>query len=91
MNYATIMQLGKDTIVTVILIGGPMLVVGAVIGVLVSMIQTVTQLKDQSLTFIPKIVGVLAVLLLATPFITKTITGFTFRIFDLAAKLGHIY
>jgi flagellar biosynthetic protein FliQ len=90
MQTETVVAIGKDTIKTLMLMGGPMLIAGAVIGVTVSMLQTVTQLKDQSLTFIPKIIGVLLVTIVATPFLIKTIVEFSLRIFKLAEQLGHV-
>lgn len=91
MTIEMILYIGKDAIITLLLMGTPMLVAGAIIGVIISMVQTVTQLKDQSLAFVPKIVGVLVVLILTTPFLIKTMIDYSHRIFDLAAKLGHGY
>ena len=89
MSIEMIIYIGKDAVVTLLLMGAPMLLAGALIGILISMMQTVTQLKDQSLAFVPKIVGVLLVLILSTPFLVKTLVDYVNRIFDLAAKLGH--
>ena len=83
-----IIAIGKDTILTLVLMGAPMLAVGALIGIIMSMVQTVTQLKDQSLTTIPKILGVMITAIVATPFLIKTIISFTNRIFLMAIKLG---
>lgn len=89
MSIEMIIAIAKDTIVTLILMGAPMLVSGAVLGIVISMLQTVTQLKDQSLAFVPKIIGVLLVLILFTPFLIKTLTDYCNRIFFLVEKLGY--
>lgn len=89
MSIEMIIAIGKDTIVTLLLMGAPMLVSGAVLGILISMLQTVTQLKDQSLAFVPKIIGVLLVLVVFTPFLIKTLSDYCSRIFLLVEKLGY--
>ncbi|MBN2143643.1 MAG: flagellar biosynthetic protein FliQ [Candidatus Aureabacteria bacterium] len=88
MNVEMIVRIGEDTIITLLYMSAPLLIVGAVIGIVVSMLQTVTQLKDQSLTFIPKIVGIFIVLIFAAPFLIKTIVDYTNRLYSLAEQLG---
>ena len=88
MSIELIMAIGKDAIVTLLLMGAPILVAGALVGILISMVQTVTQLKDQSLAFVPKIVIVLVVLILSTPFLMKLLIDYCNRIFALVEKLG---
>ena len=88
MSIEMIIAIGKDAIVTLILMGAPMLISGALLGILISMLQTVTQLKDQSLAFVPKILGVLLVLIFSVPFLIKTLTDYCNRIFLLVEKLG---
>jgi len=83
-----IVGIGKDTVMTLLMMAAPMLITGAAIGVFVSMLQTVTQLKDQSLTFIPKIVGVFVILIVATPFMVRNIVEFTERLYALVEFLG---
>ena len=88
MNIEMIIGIGKDTVMTTIYMAAPMLLTGALIGIVISMVQTVTQLKDQSITFIPKIFGVLLVAIFATPFLLQTIVNFTLRLYRLAETLG---
>jgi flagellar biosynthetic protein FliQ len=90
MSTEMIVAIGRDTVITLLLMAAPMLLAGAFIGIFVSMLQTVTQLKDQSLTFIPKIIGVFLILIFATPFMLNAIVGFTYRLYDLAITLGHV-
>ncbi len=65
----------------------PFLIVTMVIGVLISIVQAVTHLNDQSLTFVPKVLvtGILGLLL--SPFIIKQMTIFTNILFDIIEKL----
>jgi len=71
----------KQTLYTVLIVGGPLLLTGLVIGVVVSIFQTVTQIREMSLTFVPKIVGVMLVLVIFSPWMTATLVDFTVRLF----------
>ena len=68
-------------ITTVILSAAPMLIVAMVIGLLVSIFQATTQINEQTLAFVPKIVGVMLALLLFGSFIFSTLAGFTENLF----------
>ncbi len=65
-----------------LLVAAPMLIAGLVVGVLISIFQTATSIQDQTLTFIPKIVAVLVVLLIALPWMMQLMTDFTARLFS---------
>jgi len=67
---------------TVILSSAPMLIVAMVIGLLVSIFQATTQINEQTLAFVPKIVGVMLALLLFASFIFSTVAGFTRTLFQ---------
>ncbi|MCL2226437.1 MAG: flagellar biosynthesis protein FliQ [Oscillospiraceae bacterium] len=67
---------------TVILSAGPLLIVAMIIGLVVSIFQATTQINEQTLAFVPKIVGVLLALLLFGGFIFSTVTGFTITLFE---------
>jgi flagellar biosynthetic protein FliQ len=90
MSTEMIIGIGQDTVITLLMMAAPMLLTGAFIGIFVSMLQTVTQLKDQSLTFIPKIIGVFAVIVFATPFMLNSIVSFTERLYALMIQFGHV-
>ncbi len=62
MSPDTVIYLGREAMFTVLLIASPILGVSLLIGILVSFFQATTHLQEQTLTFVPKIVGILAVL-----------------------------
>lgn len=64
MNSDTVVYLAREAMFTVLLVSAPILISTLVIGLLVSFFQAVTHLQEQTLTFVPKIVGVLAVIVL---------------------------
>ena len=78
----------KQTLYTVLMVAGPLLAAGLIIGVLVSIFQTVTQIREMSLTFVPKIVGVLIVLAVFAPWMASTLIDFTMTIFRYVPRFA---
>ena len=78
----TIVDLLTQAITTVILSAAPMLIVAMVVGLLISIFQATTQINEQTLAFVPKIVCVMLALLLFGSFIFNTVGGFVTRLFD---------
>lgn len=64
MNSDTIVYLAREALFTVLLVSSPILISSLVIGILISFFQAVTHLQEQTLTFVPKIIGVLMVIVL---------------------------
>jgi flagellar biosynthesis protein FliQ len=72
----------KKAIETILLVSAPMLLAGMIIGLLVSIFQAATQINEQTLSFIPKIVAVFLTMLIFGPWIIRILTAFTVGIFD---------
>ncbi len=70
-----------SAIKTAILLSGPMLCVGLVVGILVSMFQAATQINEMTLVFVPKMLGVALALLAFFPWMLRIITDFTQNLF----------
>lgn len=66
---------------TVLIVSGPILLMGLVAGLLVSVFQATTQINEQTLTFIPKILVVLVGVVLFGPFMYHTMLEFTLQVF----------
>lgn len=62
MNADTVLYLGREAMFTVLLVSAPILGSTLIIGVMISIFQATTHIQEQTLTFVPKIVGVLAVI-----------------------------
>lgn len=82
MTQADVIAVMRDAIYTVILSAAPMLLVALVVGLLVSIFQATTQINEQTLAFVPKIVGVMLALVFFGGYIFSSIEGFTLRLFD---------
>ncbi|MFO7716048.1 flagellar biosynthesis protein FliQ [Desulfosarcina sp.] len=70
-----------EAIKTAIFLAAPMLTVGLIIGVLVSMFQAATQINEMTLVFVPKMLGVALALLFFFPWMIKIIIGYTQNLF----------
>ena len=82
MTIELLNQLSRQTFETILLVGGPVLMVSLVIGLMISIFQSVTQLQEMTLTFVPKIIAVFITLLVALPWMVKVMVGFTKSIFE---------
>jgi len=82
MTIELLNQLSRQTFTTILLVGGPVLVVSLVIGLMISLFQAVTSLQEMTLTFVPKIIAVFITLLVALPWMVKVMVGFTISIFN---------
>lgn len=84
MHYdESVVQIVRDTLIIVLKIAGPMLLAGMVIGLVISLIQSVTSIQDQTLTFVPKIVGMVAVAVLLLPWIVLRLVEFSAEMLKL--------
>lgn len=77
----------RKAIQTILMISAPMLLAGMLIGLLVSTFQAATQINEQTLTFIPKIVAVFLTLLFFAPWIIRVMTTFTIGLFETMLTL----
>jgi flagellar biosynthetic protein FliQ len=81
MSHALIVDLARNAIMLALLIAGPMLIVALLVGLTVSVLQAVTQIQEQTLAFVPKLVGVSVVFLLALPWILQLLVKYTTELF----------
>jgi flagellar biosynthesis protein FliQ len=81
MSHALVVDLARNAIMLALLISGPMLIVALLVGLTVSVLQAVTQIQEQTLAFVPKLVGVSAVFLLSLPWILQLLVKYTTELF----------
>ncbi|MFQ5454898.1 MAG: flagellar biosynthesis protein FliQ [Nitrospirota bacterium] len=81
MTPELIVDVGRNALQTVILVGAPMLLTSLIIGLMVSIFQAATQISEVTLTFVPKILAVFIALLLFMPWMMRVIIGFTTNLF----------
>ena len=77
-----IMRLAGQAIVVVLKASAPMLAVALIVGLIISIFQAATQIQEQTLAFVPKIVAVLLAIIFFGPWIIHSLYDFTFSLFD---------
>lgn len=81
MSPETVMDLAHQGMKVSLMLATPLLMTALLIGLLVSLFQAATQINEMTLSFIPKILGVVAVLVIIGPFLIGILTDFTTRLF----------
>ena len=76
-------QLIRDALTVTLKIAAPLLMAGMIIGLLVSLVQSITSIQDQTLTFVPKLIGVILIAIILLPWIIGRILVFTAQMFQL--------
>lgn len=79
-----VLELCRQAVKVTLLVSLPILGIGLVVGILVSLFQAATQIQEMTLTFVPKIVSILVGLMLLLPWIMNQLMGFTQEL------LGHL-
>jgi len=74
-------QVGRDALAMVLLVSAPMLGLGLIVGILVSIFQATTQIQEQTLAFIPKIIAIFVAILVFGPWMLSMLVGYTREIF----------
>ncbi|HPT68638.1 MAG TPA: flagellar biosynthesis protein FliQ [Syntrophomonas sp.] len=74
------MTIARETLLTAIILAGPPLLVGMLVGLIISMFQAVTQINEQTLTFVPKVLAIFISLLIFGPWMLKILTDFSVNI-----------
>jgi flagellar biosynthetic protein FliQ len=82
-------DVARNAFVTALEIGGPLLAASLAIGMLVSIFQAVTQINEQTLSFVPKILTVSAALAILGPWMATTLVGYMVAIFNALPQLAH--
>ncbi|MBW6508754.1 MAG: flagellar biosynthesis protein FliQ [Desulfuromonadales bacterium] len=77
-----VVGIGRQAIETTLMCAAPMLIAALIIGLVISIFQAATQINEQTMTFIPKIVGVFVTLLIFSPWILQKATAFLISIFN---------
>lgn len=77
------LQMIRDALYIVLLIATPLLLIGMILGLVISLIQSVTSIQDQTLTFVPKIIALVVAAVLLLPWIISVLSEFTTEMMKL--------
>jgi flagellar biosynthesis protein FliQ len=87
MTGAQVLQLGQDLLYTALLLALPALLTGMIVGLVLAIMQTVTSIQEQSLTFVPRLIAVGLVLVFTMGWSMQLAVHFTVRMISSAAEL----
>ena len=76
MTVDNVVEITRTTLYTIILTSAPMLLISLIIGLAVSIFQTVTSIQEQTLPFVPKLIGIFVMLMLLGHWMLNNMTGF---------------
>lgn len=82
MNEEIVVSLLRETLYLIIRVSAPMLIVSLVVGLIISILQTVTSIQEQTLTFVPKLISIFLVIMLAGNWIITSIKDYMEYLFS---------
>jgi flagellar biosynthetic protein FliQ len=85
MTGPEVLDVARDTIITLVLVASPLMLVGLIVGVVVSLFQAITQIQEATLVFVPKILAIFIAMLVTLPFMADVLQGQMMR---LAARIA---
>jgi len=80
MTGPEVLDISGDAIWTIVLVSSPLMVVGLVVGVAISLVQALTQIQEMTLVFVPKIIAIFITMVLALPFMADALHAHMLRI-----------
>jgi flagellar biosynthetic protein FliQ len=89
MTTEFIVRFGREAIEVALLLAGPMLGVGLVVGVLVSLLQALTQVQEMTLTFVPKLLSISLVIVVLMPWMAQLMIDYTANLYASLPELVH--
>jgi len=88
MNETEVIEICREAILVMLRVVGPVLLAGLIVGIVISLIQAVTQIQEQTLVFIPKMLVIFGLTIWLLPFMMATLGGFTQSLTDRIVQIG---
>jgi flagellar biosynthetic protein FliQ len=85
MTGPEVLDVARDSILTLVMVSAPLMLVGLVVGVVISLLQALTQIQEMTLAFVPKILAMFVAMLVALPYMADLLQGHMTR---LAARIA---
>jgi flagellar biosynthesis protein FliQ len=89
MTEAYVLTLARNTVTIALTLAGPILLISLLVGSLISLVQAATQINEITLTFIPKMIGIIVVLLVLGSWMLQQLVAFTSDLFTSLPSLIH--
>lgn len=88
MTQVMVLDIMKRAFFTIMIVSGPVLIIALVVGLIISILQATTQVQEQTLSFVPKIVAVILALIIFGNFMLNQLISLTTELFKLIPALG---
>ncbi|HUH75933.1 MAG TPA: flagellar biosynthesis protein FliQ [Devosia sp.] len=83
MTGVEVLDIAREGIWTLLIVSAPLMLVGLVVGVIIALFQALTQIQEQTLVFVPKIIAIFITMLLLLPFMGAAMSAYMARIVDM--------
>jgi flagellar biosynthetic protein FliQ len=80
MTGPEVLDVARDAIMTLVLVSAPLMLVGLIVGVVISLFQALTQIQEMTLVFVPKIIAIFVAMIVALPFMADVLQGYMARL-----------
>ena len=88
MTQDQVIQIFKEALLLSIKIAGPLLLISMLVGLVISILQAATQIHEQTLSFVPKVLTIVVMLLLMAPMMMEDMQSFMTEIFDIITSIS---
>ncbi len=88
MTDVTVIQILREALMVTMMVSAPILGLGMLVGLVVSIFQTTTSIQEQTLTFVPKIIAIFSAVILFASWMISTLTNYTKNVFMMISKIG---
>lgn len=82
MNAEQVFDILRESMLVTMIVAGPLMLIGLIVGVIISLVQAMTQIQEMTLTFVPKLIVLFVMMILFMPFMFATMVKFTEFVFD---------
>lgn len=88
MTEEVVLQVFREALILAIKLAGPLLLISMIVGLVIAILQAATQVHEQTLTFVPKALTIVVLLLLMAPMMISSCNEFLLRIFDIIHQIS---
>ncbi|MFO1093813.1 MAG: flagellar biosynthetic protein FliQ [Planctomycetaceae bacterium] len=85
MDTTQVVQIGREMLLTALVLSLPTIAASLIVGLCISILQTITSVQEQTLSFAPRIIAVGAVLIVSLPWTIRVVSSFTLRMLEMVA------
>jgi len=82
MSETEIIAIGRDAVYTMLMVGGPIMLIALFVGLVVALFQALTQIQEMTLAFVPKIIAIMIAIMALAPYMVNQLQGFADEVSD---------